>query len=211
MSQPIQLQLFNNAEGFEDFVCVILQKNLLPALTDSFMAWQLIRNLGAGETYLFEFSEDLTVEVGDVNGNVSDQLDAQYGLMYKAVKDPSERFIQEGYAQHSDEIDVFNAFPQSSIFDHDINAFCRRSGIKLAAVMSVPPGQRASFKFDSTIFLGVVSPDEMEDPEGLNRVSPDLLPLINTEISLQGISSADIVMTGVPGLFEFTLQNVVYA
>ena len=70
------------------------------------------------------------------------------------------------------------------------------------------PGQKAVFAFKPTIFIGVVS----EVAEG-DVMDSAVISDINTEISLLGIASADIVMTGggtgpdaVP--FAFNLENV---
>ena len=81
----------------------------------------------------------------------------------------------------------------------------------LALQQGLNPGQTAAFVFSSSIFVGV-APD-IEEGQQLNS---EVLSQINTEISLEGISSADIVLTGGGDgsgsqPYRFTLENVVGA
>lgn len=205
MGQSIQLRLINDTDDFENNVCVIMQKNLLTAPTASPTAWQLIANLAPGEAHSFTFS-DLSLLVSDRNGNLTKDIPAHEGMAYQMEKDPG-MLVLKGDALEPDQIDVLN--PPDEGIGGGIYVLCKRSGNLLASVFPVQLGQTASFKFDSNIFLGVIT---MEDAQKklshFHVLSPDLLPYIDTEISLLGISSADIVMSGGPGAFTFTLENV---
>jgi hypothetical protein len=76
---------------------------------------------------------------------------------------------------------------------------------------SVAPQQEAVYEFQPTIWIGVAS----EVEEGATMASA-IVTSTNTELSLLGIASADIVMTGGgPGqeatALQFNLDNVVMA
>ena len=83
---------------------------------------------------------------------------------------------------------------------------------KLAAIKtSIAPGQKAAFQFTPTIWIGAVS--QVDEGSVMNSA---VVSSINTELSLIGIASADIVMTGggagpAATPFEFAFENVVYA
>jgi hypothetical protein len=101
---------------------------------------------------------------------------------------------------------VSNQLPAGSI---DANIY--KNGALLTAKTAVLPQQHAIFEFKPTIWIGVV--------EGVNEgdvLNSAILSQINTELSLTGVASADIVMTGGgPGPnstpFTFTLENIVKA
>jgi hypothetical protein len=106
-----------------------------------------------------------------------------------------------GLASSTNEVEVLNAREKGAI-----NANVYKAGRLLATKTSVAPGQKAVFEFKPTIWIGVAS--QVEEGEMINSA---ILSNINTEISLFGIRSADIIMTGGgPGAsstpFKFTLQ-----
>ena len=77
--------------------------------------------------------------------------------------------------------------------------------------MAWRPGQQAVFEFKPSIWIGTAS--QVTQGEVLH---PSVLSEVSTELSLQGIASADIVMTGGgPGEnappFAFSMQNIVMA
>ncbi|MGK4568065.1 hypothetical protein [Flavobacterium sp. 3HN19-14] len=84
-----------------------------------------------------------------------------------------------------------------------------RNGRLVATRTGMPPGQKGILLLRPSIFIGVVS--EMTEGEVINQA---ILEQIKTEISLNGIVGADIVMTGggagedaVP--FSFRIENVI--
>jgi hypothetical protein len=92
-----------------------------------------------------------------------------------------------------------------------INATIYKDGRNLATKTSVAPGQKAVFEFKPTIWIGAVS--QVVEGQVMNSA---IMSDVNTELSLLGIASADIVMTGGgPGTnstaFTFNLENVVMA
>ncbi len=72
-----------------------------------------------------------------------------------------------------------------------INASIYKGGKMLALKTSIAPKQKAVFQFKPTIWIGVTS--EVEQGQVMNSA---IISSINTEMSLLGIASADIVLTG---------------
>ena len=109
-------------------------------------------------------------------------------------------------ASSPQEIEVQNNLEQGAI-----SAYCYRDGSVCAMKRNLAPGQKAVFEFKPTIWVGVAS--QITQGQVMNSA---IISNINTEISLLGIASADIVMTGGgPGAsstpFQFNLENIQYA
>ncbi len=107
---------------------------------------------------------------------------------------------------NSSEVQVRNDLPNGAT-----NATIYKDGSPLATKTSIAPGQKAVFQFKPTLWIGVAS--QIEQGALLNSA---VISDINTELSLLGIASADIVMTGGgPGPrslpFTFRLEHVVMA
>jgi hypothetical protein len=114
--------------------------------------------------------------------------------------------VLAGSGTSSREVQVLNSLPKGAI-----NAGIYKAGKLLATKTSIAPQQKAVFEFKPTLWIGVVS--QVDEGQVMNSA---ILSNIDTEISLLGIASADIVMTGGgPGSgatpFVFRLENVVMA
>lgn len=204
MSSSIKLNFINQSEDANNSEVVVFQKNEATGVSEMAIAWQVIQNCGRGDNHPFEFAVNTFVSASDSYGNYTPQLPANAGEAFAMVLSTSgDQLIADGMANTPSEIDVRNKLSQGSI-----NANIYRSGKLLATKTNVVPGQMAVFIFKPILYIGVVS--QVEEGEVMNSA---ILSTINTEISLLGISSADIVMTG-GGVgasstpYQFTLQNV---
>ncbi len=203
----IKLTLINQSNDHNNSQIVIFQKNEVTSAEELAVAWQVISNLGQGWQHPFTYSINVAVGAGDSWGNYSPQEAAADGQQFSVVKDTSGDILRySGNANEPNQIEILNALAQGAI-----NANIYRDGKLAATKTGVAPGQKAAFQFTPTIWIGVVS--QVEEGEVLNSA---IISQINTEISLFGIASADILMTGggsgadaTP--FVFTLQNVKYA
>jgi hypothetical protein len=72
-----------------------------------------------------------------------------------------------------------------------IDAQIYRNGKLLATKTGVSPQQKAVFEFKPTIWVGIVN--EIQEGDIMNSA---ILSDINTEISLLGITKADLIITG---------------
>jgi hypothetical protein len=201
----IKLNFINNSNDTNNSEIVIFQKN--EDFTDSpSVAWKIIKNCGRGDNHPFTFPLGVTVSASDSYGNYSPQLPATGGQVFQIVLTRSgDRLEMTSITTKPGEIDILNALALGAI-----RANIYRNGLLLATKMGVLPLQKAVFAFQPTLWIGAVS--QIQQGQIMNFA---IESQINTQISLIGIESADIVMTGGgPGsgstAFNFTLQNVEY-
>jgi hypothetical protein len=100
---------------------------------------------------------------------------------------------------------------QNNLQQGVIDARVYKEGALVAIETSIAPQQMAAFQFDPVIWIGAVS--QVEQGTVMDSA---IVQQLNTLLSLLGIASADIVMTGGGSgpdsqPFAFTLQNIVAA
>ena len=203
----VQLTFINQSNDANNSQIVIFQKNTPTDANEIAVAWTVIENCGQGCSHPFTYPLDSTIGYADSWGNYTPQLSAQPGQLFSAIKANSGDEIQlTGTSDSPAEIELANALPQGAVearIYKDGRLFAKRAG--------VAPGQKAAFEFQPTIWIGVVS--QVEQGQVMDEA---IVSSVDTEISLLGIASADIVMTG-GGVgsdaepFQFTLQHVVMA
>jgi hypothetical protein len=203
----IQLNFINNSNDANNSEIVIFQKNVATNFDELAVAWQVIRYCGQGDNHPFVFPMTMQVGASDSYGNYTPQLDAQNGQLFQmALTASGDRLVPAGNGTSPKEVQVLNSLPKGAI-----NASIYKDGKLLATKTSIAPQQKAVFEFKPTIWIGVAS--QVVQGQVMNSA---ILESINTELSLLGIASADIVMTGGgPGAnatpFAFNLENIVMA
>lgn len=203
----IQLNFINRSNDTNNSQIVIFQKNVALDFAEHAIAWKVIQNCGQGDNHPFTFPDELSVAATDEYGNATPPLAAINGQLYSVGLTPSgQSLASAGAANSSSEIQVSNDLQIGAV-----NASIYKAGRLLAVKTPVAPGQQAVFEFKPTIWVGAVS--QVEQGQVLNSA---IMSDVNTELSLLGVASADIVMTGGgPGSgstpFQFTLENVVKA
>ncbi|MGV3598122.1 MAG: hypothetical protein ACO1PI_09655 [Bacteroidota bacterium] len=207
MSTAIKLNLINRSNDQNNSEIVIFSKNASTDFEETAIAWTVVKYLGQGAHHPFTYPMESAVSAADSYGNYLPQLTANAGEAFHVIRDTSGDVISRlGAATSPQEIQVRNDLPQGAI-----DALIYKDGKLFTQKTGVAPGQMAVFEFKPTIWIGVVS--EVEQGEVMNSA---ILNTVNTELSLLGIASADIVMTGGgPGRsatpFVFSLENVVMA
>ena len=205
--ETIKLNFINKSNDVNDSDVVIFQKNVSTDFEELAVAWTVISNCSPGWNHPFNYPLQSTIAASDSWGNYSPQLTATPGQQFSVTKGPSgDELKLSGNASSPGEIEMLNALSQGAV---TANIF--KDGRLLATKTNVVPGQKAVFEFKPTVFVGVVS--QVVEGQVMNSA---ILSSINTEISLLGISSADIVMTGGGAgpeaePFAFSLGNVIYA
>ncbi|MDR3679367.1 MAG: hypothetical protein P4L41_05325 [Flavipsychrobacter sp.] len=203
----VHLNFINQSNDRNNSDIVIFQKNVAVNFEEVTVAWTVIQNCGQGWNHPFVYPSTMTVAASDSYGNFSTQLTASFGQRFSVVENESgDTLILSGQSSSLTEVEVLNALQMGAV-----NANIYKDGRLLATKTSIAPEQKAVFEFKPTVWIGVVS--QVGEGDVMNSA---ILSNVNTEISLFGIKSADIVMTGGgPGAesipFMFTLQNVVYA
>ncbi len=203
----IELNFINNSNDMNKSAIVLFQKNLASVADDAPIAWKVIPDSAPGLTHRFVFPTTIDVVATDAEGAIAGPVSG-WGSHYFVVGPQSaESAAAFGAAEAAaGEVQVRNALPGTSI---TANIF--RDGRLLAVKAAVPPQQMAVFQLKPSLWVGAaaaVSEGQALDPETLSNVK--------TELSLLGLASADIVMSGGGGdvlatPFRFSLQNVVMA
>jgi hypothetical protein len=207
MTTEIKLNFVNNSNDRNNSEVVIFQKNVATTFDEIAVAWIVIQNCGQGFNHPFVYPMQMTVSAADSWGNYSPQLTAYNGQQFSVVKTTSGDTLQySGKSASPNEVEVLNALETGSI-----DAGIYRNNKLLAVKTGVSPEQKAVFAFNPTIFIGVVS--QVQEGDIMDSA---IISNINTELSLQGIASADIIMTGGgtgsgASPFKFSLSNIVYA
>lgn len=204
----VRLNFINRSNEANNSEIVIYQKNMAEGINSMPVAWKVIRNCGRLDNHPFTFSTNYQVSAGDSFGNYTPLLMANTGMAFEMIKDNSGDVLQQSSSPTSNPntIEIKNSLSQGVI-----SGGIYRDEKLLAIKTNVVPEEKAVFEFQPKIFIGVAS--SVEEGQVINSA---IISSINTEISLFGISSADIVMTGggtganaTP--FEFTLENIVSA
>lgn len=207
MPASIQLNFINQSGDTNNSQVLIFQKNEAAGPEEITVAWKVIENCGPGDHYPFAFSADLSIAVSDSYGNLTPQLQASNGQQFAMKQTPSgNNLAWSGAAADAGSIELVNALQHGAI---DANIY--RSGKLLATKTGLTPGQKALFSFTPTIWIGVAS----GVIEGM-VLNAAIISNVNTQLSLLGIKSANILMSGGgpgPGAtpFVFALDNVQYA
>jgi hypothetical protein len=200
----IKLNLVNESNDRNNSEIVIFQKNVATTFDELAVAWKVVQNLGSGNHHPFTYTYDMAVSASDSYGNFTPELPANPGTLFSMSKDQSGDVLGiAGRSTSAEEVQLLNGLDTGAI-----NASIFRDGKLLAIKTGIAPQQKAVFKFKPTIFIGVAS--QVQEGTVLDSA---IISNINTELSLMGVSSADIVMSGGgPGAsstpFRFTLRNV---
>jgi hypothetical protein len=203
----IQLNFINNSNDVNNSQVVIFQKNVVSSFSEQAVAWHVIQNCGIGCNHPFTYPMAMQVGASDSWGNYTPRLAASENQQFQVSLTPSgDNLSALGAATNPRETQILN-----NLASGVINASIYKSNNLLATQTSVAPGQMAAFQFKPTLWIGVTS--QVTQGEVMNSA---IVSSINTELSLLGVASADIVMTGGgPGVsstpFQFSLQNVVMA
>lgn len=180
-----------------------LQRNEAESFDEQAVVWRVFEHLGMGESRRFAFPLDVQIAADDAWGNVTPQHVATPGQRWERVSDPSGAVLQlsGAPAASAGEIELENRLATGSI-----SARIYRDGKLLALRTDVMPYERAVFRFSPRIYIGAVS--QVQEGEVMDAA---FLKAINTEINLQGVRRADLVMTGDGGpdgtQFQFNLEN----
>jgi len=200
----IKLNFINRSNDANNSQVVIFQKNVASNFDELAVAWHVIENCGISDNHPFSFPMSMEVSASDSWGNYMPKIRAENGVMYHVERDLSgDRLNSVGASSSSKEVQVRNDLNKGAV-----NAGIYKGGKLLALKTNIAPGQKAVFEFKPSIWIGVVS--QVVQGDVMNSA---ILTDVNTELSLLGIASADIIMTGGgPGknstAFQFKLENI---
>lgn len=200
----IKLNFINNSNDANDSSVVVFQKNQAAGPEET-IAWKVIKTGAKGTHHPFTFPSDVSISADDHLGNTTPRLSAELGQQYAISQTGgATEFKHVGASLNPELIQVRNSLKQGHL-----SANVWRDGRLVARSKVVGPEQVAEFSLKPSIWIGPVG--GVQEGEVLNSA---IVAEINTEISLLGIASADIVMTGGGSGAEsltFKLENVAMA
>jgi len=184
----IEITFINQSDDVNNSSILIFQKNVATASEEFPVAWTVIQNCGKGWSHKFKYPIALYAGARDSWGNVSDLHLAANGQKWNVVKQPSgnQMSLDDAPASASTAVEIQNALPAGSI-----NAQVYKDGKLLATKTGLSPQQSALFSFEPILWIGVVS--QIEEGDILN---PAIMADVNTQISLLGLTKANLIMTG---------------
>ena len=187
MSFVTYLRLINHSNDSNNDEVVIFQGNVSEDLRELHIAWQVIRNLGVGDSHPFTYPIASTVAASDSFGNTTTPMDASPGAAFEMIRKRSGDVLEyAGQSTNPDEIEVRNNLERGAI-----SALVFKSGKLLLSQTGIVPLQKAVFEIEPIISVGVAS----QVVEGVS-VSSAVLSQVNTQFDLMGVKSAGIIMTG---------------
>lgn len=201
----VKLNFINRSNDTSNSKVLIFQKNESTDFEAISVAWRVIKNCGTNCNHPFVFPLEFEVDANDSYGNFTPRMAAVNGELFSVLRDGSGNiFRKTGNSTSPLEVQVRNDLGSGSVGSN-----IYKDNRLLATKLCVVPNQKAIFKFNPTIWIGVAS--EVEEGE---VISSAVLTDMNTEISLLGIRSADIIMSGggcgtESTAFQFNLENVV--
>ncbi len=207
LQMDVKLNFINRSNDTNNAQVVIFQKNVETGFDELAVAWKVIQYCGRGDHHPFVFPMEMSIAASDSYGNYTPQMSAMNGQLFHMTLTSSGNVLSlAGAGKSPHEVACRN-----DLLRGVISVGIYKDGKLLAQKSPVAPGQEAVFSFKPTLFIGVAS----QAVQG-KVMDSAIMSSVNTEISLLGISSADIVMTGggtganaTPFVFE--LENVVYA
>jgi hypothetical protein len=203
----IRLNFVNDSNDNNNSEVVIFQKNVAAEASGTAVAWTVIRNCGNGDHHPFAYPMATQVAASDSWGNYTPLLDASNGDVFEMAHTRSgDELVRTRAHGDPQAITVRNALTQGAIA-----AYAYKDGRTIAEWTGIAPGQQVAFALEPEIWIGVAS--DVVEGQVMDAATVEA---INTQISLLGIASADIVMTGGGSgpksqPFMFTLSNVVMA
>ncbi len=202
----IKLRFVNHSRDGNRSEVVMFQKNQFTGMASLSMVWKVIRFCGLDCYHPFVFPTGFEVSVADEHGNYSPRMAAENGQMLRLESTAlgARRLVRAGLATSSRELEVLNDLGQGAV-----NVCVFRDGRMVGMKTAVAPGQKAVFQYPPVLWIGVSSQVALGA-----AISSAVMSDANTELSLLGIASADIVMSGGgPGEgstpYEFKLENIV--
>lgn len=202
-----KLNFVNFSHDFNNSKIIIFQKNVATSPDELAIVWKTIENCGVGSSHPFDCPWDITINAIDSYGNHTKKLLAAPGQAFELKLGHSGYVLIPSHtpAASSQDIEILNTLARGSIY-----AGVYRSNRLIALKHNIVPKEKAVFRFNPSIWIGVAS-----DIQQGQEMSSAILSSVNTEIPLLGIAEADIEMRGGGAgsnsyPYSFTLTNIRY-
>ena len=182
-----RLNFLSRSPASRDSVIVLFQKNARSVPGSSEIAWKTIRHCVDGHCHPVAFPDQLEICTGDEFGNYSPRIRVAGGDHFSVMSTHlGGKLAFRRRSPGRNEVEVCNDLRQGAF---DLNVF--RDSRLLWRRRSLPPQQRTVFSFPPSLWIGAIPGARQSEPlHAHTAAAPPTL------LSLRGVASADIVMTG---------------
>ncbi|MBA2672769.1 hypothetical protein [Ramlibacter sp.] len=183
----IALNFINDSNDAGNAKIVIYTHNALGGIDEMPVAWKVIANCAPGSSVGFVYPHAVMVGANDEAGHQTPPQPAEPGQLFAMRQTGSGwQLTQAGQAGKPDRIEILH---QQG--DGPIGASIYKDGRLLATRQTIMPRNTAVFRFAPVLWIGAAA--RVEEGRVIHRA---VQAGITTRLSLQGIASADIAMTG---------------
>lgn len=187
---------------------VVFQKNIAD-IDNNVIAWNTIPYTDIGQSFKFEYNTSLEMRIVDSYGSISDRINVEYGKLYEATDNGN--LIEIGVSEYSNEFDILNNVTSPTT----TNVIIYRNNKVLYKSSNLINGQTLNLRFNPTFFIGeanVVFTGTTTYPVRQGSIiDTTTVSNFNTEISLIGIKSTDIIISGEVDNYSYSLSNIVFS
>jgi len=194
----IEITFINNSLDNNNNNVLIFQKNVAESFEETTIAWRVIKNCGREWNNVINYPMEFELQARDKYTNTSPKMGCTNGDKWNISLGLSGDSMQKDPTGASSR----NAIDLANNLDYGaLDAWIYKDGKVLAKKTKIAPGQKATFEFKPTIWVGLAS--QVEEGDVINSA---ILSTVNTELSLLGLTKAQLIMTGGGDLpFEFKL------
>lgn len=167
---------------------VIFQKDEATSIQSTVNAWKVIRHCGYNWSHEFVYSSSFEVAVKDAYHNSSNRKGACPGQKWSVKQEPGGNTLElaKQKAVNWEEVEIKN-----DLYRGSIDAQIYKQGRLVVGKNGVPPEQKAIFKLEPYIYVGVHA--QVEEGDALDSA---VLSDTKARFSLRGINEAQLIMTG---------------
>ncbi|MFS0519402.1 hypothetical protein ACEYW6_32555 [Nostoc sp. UIC 10607] len=205
MSTNVDITFVNQSNDEDDSSVLVFMKPTESNFAAQSTAWQVIKNIGYNCWHKFTYTLDTSVVALWDNGNSGTfPIPTTNGKNY-ALKQSKGGFTLEeaGNGNAPNEFDVINKIATA----HGISVVAYKDGNPILTKNTVAKGEKAEFVFHPKLYFGLNSEYEVGDTVSSAVMSEDF-----KEISLEGLKSITVAMTGNPANgYNFTVTDQVPA
>ena len=189
MATDIKILYVNKSDDRDNPTILVFMKPTDSDFSAYSTAWQVIKNIGYNSWHKFTYTIDTSVVATWDNGKSGTfPLETSIGKSY-ALKNTSGGFslVANGDSSEENEFDVINKVSTPE----GISVVAFKDDSPIATKGQVARNQKAEFVLHPRLYFGVTSEYEVGDVIDSAVMSEDF-----TEISLEGLSSATVLLKG---------------
>lgn len=185
----IKLTFRNKSQDTENSSVVLFQQDTGANVNDTAIAWKVIQNCGIGDFNSFDYPMTQLVTVIDAWGNYSPLLDANCGDVFSVTDVGGKTGTVLSKSRETGDPNMVTVRNDQAIGSIDVAIY--KDDRQLARKTGVSPGEESVFELLPYLYIGTCV-----DVEEGDVMDSDTVPRVLTKLSLLGLKSADIVMSG---------------